>query len=182
MKFSWRPLAIRLLVPLVLGFFIAGCKGGASIAPGSTPPGDEISLLSGSRTSFKSLEGKVVLVNFWASWCDSCVEEMPSLEKLQREFGKDLVVLAVGVDDTPENLNSFALDHSLSMALGLDRDGQLKRMFRVTGLPESFILNKQGRFVMFNDPADNFPVVRIIGPRQWDNPSILAQFRSLVNS
>lgn len=140
-----------------------------------------MNLLSGGQISFESLRGKVVLLNFWASWCGSCVEEMPALERAQRQLGKDFVVLAVGVDDTAENLNSFAVDNNLSMLLGLDVDGRLKRLFRVTGLPESYVMNKEGRFVMLNDPADNFPVVRIVGPRNWDSPSILAQLRALVN-
>ncbi len=160
----------------------AACGGSGSVAPGGTPPGGVVDLLSGGQISFESLKGKVVLVNFWASWCSPCVEEMPALERVQRALGKDFVVLAIGVDDPPENLNSFAIDNNLSMLLGLDKSGKLKRLFRVTGLPESFIINKDGRFVMFNDPSDNFPVVRIVGPRSWESPSVLAQLRALVNS
>jgi cytochrome c biogenesis protein CcmG, thiol:disulfide interchange protein DsbE len=103
--------------------------------------------LDGEAVSLQSLRGKVVLVNFWATWCPPCKAEMPDLDALQREYGedKDFVVLGVNVEEDAEAVKSFAEQHRLSFPIVLDRDGSVTtKQFGVRPLPTTFIIDREG--------------------------------------
>jgi len=118
------------------------------------------------------LRGKVVLVNFWATWCPPCRKELPSMERLWRQF-KDagLVVLGVNVGETADEV--FAFSHGLATPLTfpllLDEDSRMAQSWPVKGLPTTFLIDKQGRIAY-----------GAIGGREFDSPAIVKQVRELL--
>jgi thiol-disulfide isomerase/thioredoxin len=90
--------------------------------------------------------GKVVLVNFWASWCGPCREEMPSLERLRRSLrGDPFVVLTVNEGESAQTVREFAKETRLGTVLLLDRDGGAARAWGARALPSSFVVGPDGR-------------------------------------
>lgn len=135
-------------------------------APDFTFPG-----LDGKNTSLSNYKGKVVLVNIWATWCPPCVYEMPSMQKLYNEFnGKNFEILAVSIDAAGvDAVAPFMKKHKLSFPALMDPKGTIKSMYRVTGIPESFIIDKQGILVG-----------KIIGPRDWATQEVFGFFQDLI--
>ncbi len=118
------------------------------------------------------LRGKVVLVNFWATWCPPCRKELPSMERLWRQF-KDagLVVLGVNVGETGDQVFAFSngLETPLTFPLLLDEDSKVAQSWPVTGLPTTYLVDKQGRIAF-----------GAIGGREFDSPAIVRQVRELL--
>jgi len=101
--------------------------------------------LQGKRWSFKDLRGKVVLVNFWATWCPPCRKEMPDLEALYREFKEQgLVVLAIS-DEEAGKVKQFLEQTQYTYPILLDPGRKVNEAFRIEGIPKSFIYDRDGR-------------------------------------
>jgi thiol-disulfide isomerase/thioredoxin len=101
--------------------------------------------LAGEAFSTSELRGKVVLVNFWATWCAPCREEMPALQALQHRLGKErLVVLAVNYGESPEKVQQFAQHTPVDFPLLLDRHMEAAKAWQVRVLPTSFVLGQDG--------------------------------------
>jgi peroxiredoxin len=99
------------------------------------------------QKSLNDYRGKVVLLNIWATWCGPCVEEMPSLERLHKEFGsKGLTIVAVSVDDpgTEAKVALFAKQLGITFEVLHDPDKNVARQYQATGYPESFIIGPEG--------------------------------------
>ena len=137
-------------------------------APNFTFPG-----LDGKKVSLADYKGKVVLLNIWATWCAPCVAEMPSMEKLYQELkNEDFEILAVSVDESgAEAVNPFMKKHKLDFPVLLDTKGDIKTLYQATGIPESFIIDKDGIIVE-----------KIIGPRDWAASGAIRFFRNLIQS
>jgi peroxiredoxin len=135
-------------------------------APDFTFPG-----LDGKMVSLSDYRGKVVLVNIWATWCPPCVEEMPSMEKLYQKLkGKDFEILAVSIDSLEAKVVApFMKKHKLTFPALIDSSGTIRKTYRATGIPESFIIDKNGILIE-----------KIIGPRDWTRPAILSFLSNLV--
>ena len=103
--------------------------------------------------------GKVVFINFWATWCPPCREEMPAMERLFRRSQKDgLVMLAVSVDADPEVVAQFLKEQRFTFTVGLDPKMKLADTYGVRALPASFIVDREGQLAAL-----------ALGPRSWDN-------------
>ncbi len=115
----------------------------------------------------KDYRGKVVFLNIWATWCPTCREEMPSMEKLYQELkGEAFEILAVSVDKTgAKAVAPFMKAHKLSFPALLDPEGTIARPYGVTGVPESFIINKEGIIEKI-----------VIGPIDWTEPAVVEFF------
>ncbi len=128
--------------------------------------------LDGKMTGLKGYRGRVVLLNIWATWCPTCVEEMPSMEKLYEQLkGEDFEVLTVSIDESgAKDVVPFMKKHKLTFPVLLDPGGKTaQRLYRITGVPESFIIGKEG----------NIEKV-IIGPTDWATPEAIGYFRNLI--
>lgn len=146
-------------------------KGGQ--APDFTLPD-----LDGKPVSLSSLKGKVVLVNFWATWCPPCKEEIPSMEKLWQRFGKDgLVILAVSVDKiSDEELKKFVQERKMTFTVLRDNSGGklgqvAEGLYGTTGVPETFIVDRNGIIQE-----------KVIGAAPWDAPEVIDFFTNLLKS
>jgi peroxiredoxin len=103
--------------------------------------------LEGKTWSRKSLHGKVVLVNFWATWCPPCRKEMPDLESLYEHFKKKgLVILAISDEDAGK-VKPFIAEHGFSYTVLLDPGRKVNTLFHVMGIPKTFIYDRHGKLV-----------------------------------
>jgi peroxiredoxin len=101
--------------------------------------------LAGKSWTLKDLRGSVVLVNFWATWCPPCRKEMPDLEALHQRFGpKGLVILAISDEETGK-VQPFIAEHRFSYPILLDPGRKVNELFRVEGIPKSFVYDREGK-------------------------------------
>ena len=108
--------------------------------------------------------GKVVFINFWATWCPPCRDEMPAMERLFRRSQKDgLVMLAVSVDADPKVVAQFLKEQPFTFTVGLDPKMKLADTYGVRALPASFIVDRQGHLAGL-----------ALGPRSWDDSAAQA--------
>ena len=118
--------------------------------PPVAAPAPEFRLMSpdGMPMNLSDLRGKVVLLNFWATWCPPCRAEMPELNALYRRYGneKDFVVVGVDLQERPEEVASFARQNSITFPLLVDHDGRVTGQgYRIRTLPASVIVDREGR-------------------------------------
>ena len=154
-------------------FFAAGL----SVArEGVDPPDFTLPLLGagplreGGTVSLSDLQGKVVFLNFWATWCPPCRIEMPSMELLHQEFAdQGLVMLAVNVGEAADVVSSFVKENALTFPIALDRTGAVSTWYGVQALPTTYIIDRRG-----------YIVSRTIGSIPWDTPEIAAVFKGLL--
>lgn len=128
--------------------------------------------MDGKRHALEDYRGKVVLINFWATWCPPCVREMPSMERLYQALGDEpFVVLAVNQWENTDHVFAFMgqIDVFPSFPILFDPDSAVSEAFGVKGLPTSFLLDRDGRVVY-----------RAVGGREFDHPEILQLIRELL--
>lgn len=96
------------------------------------------------KITLKEFSGRILLLNFWASWCDACHEEARELNRIQEGLGAEVVILGVGIQDTRENLEEFARRYNFRFPLARDPEGELAVSYGVTGIPETFLIDGTG--------------------------------------
>ena len=135
------------------------------------PTAPELNLrdLDGARHRMSDYRGKVVIVNFWATWCPPCREEMPSMQRAYEQLHREgIEMLAVNVGENEDIVFAFTADYPVEFPLLLDLDSATIQSWPVRGLPTTFVVDTQGRLAY-----------RAIGGRAWDDPELLAQVRAL---
>jgi peroxiredoxin len=133
-------------------------------------PNFELKDPAGKPLSLKDFRGKVVFLNFWATWCPPCIEEMPAMEKLHQELEKDgLVMLAVNFQEGPERVKEFFTQHNLTFTPLLDRDGKVTEQYQAWGLPVSVVINKRGQIA-----------ARATGSKDWHSDEARQFFKKLL--
>lgn len=127
--------------------------------------------LDGKMVRLSDHRSKIVLVNIWATWCPSCVDEMPSMEKLYRKLqGEKFEILAVSIDALgAAAVAPFMKKYKLTFPALIDSAGAIRMSYRTTGVPESFIIDKNGILIK-----------KIIGPLDWARPEVLRYFHDLI--
>jgi len=146
-------------------------SGRPRLGKGVSAPDFALPDLDGKTVNLADYKGKVVLLNIWATWCPPCVEEMPSMEKLHQELkDEDFEILAVSIDVSgAKAVIPFMKKLKLSFSVLTDTEGAIKSLYQTTGVPESFIIDKQGIIVE-----------KVIGPRDWAAPGTIRSFRNLI--
>ena len=125
----------------------------------------------GNLLRLRDLRGKVVLLNFWATWCPSCNLEMASMEALHRKLSEQgLVIVAVNFREEPEAVNSYLHKHGLSFRVVLDRDGETFSRYETWSLPTSYLIGRNGNLLG-----------KVIGYREWNSAGAMAAFRYLLD-
>ncbi len=124
----------------------------------------------GRRVSLKDFHGKVVFLNFWATWCGPCRDEMPMMEALHREFkDRGLAVIAVNFKEDRQSVRSFFDELGLTFQALLDPDGDVSAHYDAISLPLTYIIDRDGMFVG-----------KAIGIRPWDGAEAKALIRDLL--
>jgi cytochrome c biogenesis protein CcmG, thiol:disulfide interchange protein DsbE len=140
---------------------------------GKHAPDFALSDLNDKPYRLSDFRGKVVFLNFWATWCKPCREEMPSMEVLYKNFEKDgLVILAVSIDrvTTTKDIPPFVKGMNLTFPVLIDSWGQTDKPYKRMGVPETFVIDQQG-------------IIReiVIGPRDWTRLDSLPVVTKLLN-
>lgn len=115
--------------------------------------------------------GQVVILNFWATWCPPCRDEMPSMERAwQKIKGKGIVILAVNMGEDEDAIFEFTGDYPVTFPLPMDSDGSVIKKYPVVGLPTTYIISPEGMVTH-----------RAVGTREWEHPQLLDQLRKMLN-
>ncbi len=140
-----------------------------------TLPGLEFKDLDQNKLNLEELvKDKIVIINFWATWCEPCAEEFPSMVKLLNEFGEDLIILAFSNDSTKDDITTFAkaftLDQQKNLILLWDKELTVSKLFKVNKLPESYIFDRQGKLLK-----------KVVGTRDWSNEDARLYFKMITS-
>ena len=158
-------------VVLLALFLASGCnKPEAPAVEGNPAPDFTLKDLSGRPVQLSSLRGKVVLVNFWATWCPPCREEVPSLIRMNQAMqGKPFQLLAVSIDEGGKDaVADFFRKSGASLPALLDTDGKVARRYGTTGVPETFVIDTKGVIMK-----------KVVGGMDWSSPEVLAALGDL---
>ena len=158
-----RKLTYLILVTLFVVF--AGCN---KVQPppkeGSVAPDFTLKDLSGRDVRLKDLQGKLVLVNFWATWCPPCRGEVPSMVKLNEAMaGKPFQMLAISIDEGGrEAVESFFRTSGAKLPVLLDTEQKICKTYGTTGVPETFVVDKKGVILK-----------KVVGAMDWSDPQVI---------
>ena len=167
-------MVLVLALTLLANVAPAGEPSQTMTAVPKQPPAPDFALkdVDGKLHRLSENRGKVVLVNFWATWCPPCRQEMPSMQRAWEKLkGENFEMLAVNVGEDEDTIFgfSFAAGMELTFPILLDPDSRAVRAWPVIALPTSFIVDRRGRIVY-----------RAVGGREWDDPELLKKIRELM--
>ncbi len=157
----------RTFASLLLFAALAGCNRGDH--PGQiTETAPDFTVHNGSQTiRLSQFRGKIVLLNFWATWCAPCIDELPSLQELQKQR-PDIQVLAISIDDDPDAYKAFLKQYDINLLSVRDGSQGANLKYGSVKVPETFVIDRQG-------------VVRrkFVSSQQWTNPEITGYLAKL---
>ncbi len=146
---------------------VSGCDRGAH--PSQTGQAAPDFIVADETTSIhlSDYRGKIVLLNFWATWCPPCIQEMPGLVELHHDR-PDLAILAVSIDQDPDAYSRFLVRRHVDLITVRDPGQTAAKLYHTEGWPETYIIDRQG-----------FIRRKIVGDPDWSNPEIRAYLKSL---
>jgi cytochrome c biogenesis protein CcmG/thiol:disulfide interchange protein DsbE len=150
--------------------FASGCdRGQRPRELGRMAP--DFTLRDGSQTlTLHQFRGQVVLLNFWATWCPPCIEELPSLMALHRRMPQ-LIILGVSIDSDAQAYRNFLLENGIDFATIRDPSQRVNHMYGTVQIPESYIIDRSGHIVR-----------KYISAQDWTSPEILRTLSAVMNS
>jgi thiol-disulfide isomerase/thioredoxin len=126
--------------------------------------------LNGKPVSLSSLQGKVVFLNFWGSWCKYCRDEMPSIQSMYNSLKSlDFEILAVNVNDSPQAAKKYIIQNNYSFPVVLDTEYRATQLYGVRGFPTTYIIDQKG-----------YLIGKLVGSRSWDTQEVLTVFKKLI--
>lgn len=170
---GWLP-ALLLLIAFVRGEAASDpYESLALMRPAKKTGAKEFALPGpkGSTVRLGEFKGKAILLNFWATWCPPCLEEMPAMEKLyQRHKGQGFVVLGISVDTEGEKVvTPFLQEHKLTFPVAYDPKMKMAELYQLRALPTTYLINREGQIVAM-----------ALGPREWNGPDAHTLIESLL--
>lgn len=160
---------LRSTFALALILTLAGCYGGTKPTRIGTAAPNFVLQDSDRKVALHDYKGKVVVLNFWATWCPPCVEEMPSLVELQKRVkDKDVTVLAVSLDVDEGAYKKFIKDHNVDLLTVRDPDQKSNSLYGTYRFPETFVIDKNGILRR-----------KFIGAVNWTDPEVVEYLTSL---
>ncbi|RKZ67517.1 MAG: hypothetical protein DRQ44_05540 [Gammaproteobacteria bacterium] len=137
------------------------------------PPAPALALqdIEGKRYNLKDHQGKVIVLNFWATWCPPCVEEIPSLGRLQKAFSKDdLLVWSVDIGESKNEVEKFLNNVQANFPVLLNSEGDMVKQWQIIAFPTTFIIDRHGNIKL-----------TYFGGLEWDNPVVIKQIQAVVD-
>lgn len=163
-------LASITLLALALVWVVAGTLEARVVNAGDTAPDFTITTDRGRTITRDNFGGKILVLNFWATWCAPCIEELPTLDAFQRQFApQGVVVLGVSIDRNEKIYRSFLERAQLSFQTARDPDANLSASYGTFQVPESYILDRSGKVIE-----------KVISNQNWMDPEFLARMRRLL--
>ena len=159
---------------LALMFLLAGAAAAADLKvwAGGPPPALALKDLDGGSHRLSDYRGRVVLVNFWATWCGPCRDEMPSIQELKDKLaGKPFVVLAVNLDEPESRIRKFLSQMKLDFTILLDPERKAARAWRARILPASYVIGPDGRIRY-----------TLVGEINWGHEHVVSRIAELLPS
>lgn len=155
-------LSAELATLKSLGFHVFPAP--VDIQPFSVPA------LAGGTVDAKSLQGKIVLFNFWATWCPPCKAEMPSIETLWNTLKNDkFTIAAVSTGEKKKTVTDFIAANKYTFPIFLDESGALGRIYATQGIPTTYVMDKKGRII-----------AGVVGSTQYDNPDLIKALKAMA--
>ncbi len=181
-----RGTVSRLLLAILILFFSAGLVFGAEVRPWyaarletlgfyvfdqpSEQPNFNVASVDGKMKSRLSTKGNVTLLNFWATWCPPCKEEIPTIQRLHEIMkGEKFEIMAVDLGESPKSVKSFLEENKITYPVYVDPKNSLASTYASIGIPTTYILDKNGKFI-----------AGFIGPFDYDNPEFVAIMKELA--
>jgi len=153
-------LVVLAAVTVVLFFILSQKQRFTPVVAGNKAPDFTLPDLKGNPVSLNGFKGKVVFLNFWATWCKPCEEEMPSMQLLYNALksqNQPFEIVAVSIDsEGPEVVQKFIERYNITFTVLHDRKGRIKDTYKTTGVPETFIIDQGGIIAE-----------KVWGPRDW---------------
>ena len=141
------------------------------IPDGTNPVEVRLQDINGTSVDISDFRGKIVFLNFWATWCPTCLVEMPAMEKLYRKLKvKDFAMVTISIQDSGAAVKEFFDKNNLTFTALLDSFGNTVPAFGIRAIPTTFILDKAGRIIGL-----------VTGPREWDSRESIAMFEYLID-
>jgi cytochrome c biogenesis protein CcmG/thiol:disulfide interchange protein DsbE len=163
-KWRWSQFDVKtaVFVALVL-LCLNGCYSG-SRPPRIGTAAPDFSVRDSDRTiTLSQFKGQIVVLNFWATWCPPCIEEMPSLVEMQQRMkSKGVTVIAVSLDVDESNYHRFLRDHGVNLLAVRDGDGKSNALYGTFKFPETYVIDRNG--IMRR---------KFIGPVDWTMPDVI---------
>ena len=170
-----KPILFFLIVGSIAGYFVyrevtrVGKPGIGNI--GQQAPEFTIKDENGRAVKLSDYRGKLVFLNFWATWCGPCVDEMPEMELMNKALkDRKFQMMAVSIDIQWDTVKEFYKQHNLSIPVFLDPGQQVARdLYKATGWPETFLIDPNG-----------FVLRHVVGPAHWADPRVMAEIQAMI--
>ncbi len=163
--------ALAFIAALVVIFIHPSYRNGQASLRGQTAK-DFALTIDGKPTRLSDLRGKVVLLNFWATWCQPCVDEAPSLDALQKEIAPlGGTVLGISVDDDQSAYRQFLKTHNIDFPTYRDPSKQIPLSYGTKMYPETYVIDRDGRINS-----------KIVGPQDWTSPAMMAYLDTILRA
>jgi peroxiredoxin len=167
-------VAVALFAAVAAAFALIQEPSGPSLRPGSTAPGFSLPVSGGANVTLASLRGRVLFVNFWATWCAPCREEAPSLERLYqalRPEGFEVLGISIDAERDEAAVEAFKRELGLTFPIPRDADKRTYGAYQASGVPETYLVDRGGRVLE-----------RFVGPQNWDDPRYARAIRRALAS
>jgi cytochrome c biogenesis protein CcmG, thiol:disulfide interchange protein DsbE len=167
--------AIQVLIGIclmILAWAVVDTFRERIVVAGDTAPAFQVTTDAGRTVSRADFGGKLLVLNFWATWCPPCIEEMPSLNQFQQQFaGSGLVVVGVSVDQNEQAYRKFLDRVKVAFATARDPEARISSEYGTFKFPETYIINRDGKVVE-----------KIVGPTNWTDEGLLTRVKNLLAS
>lgn len=165
-------LIIILFGASVVFYILRHQQAPSTTRVGLPAPDIELTNSNNDKLKLSGLRGSVVFVNFWATWCPPCIDEMPSIERLSRYLAGNskFKIVTIFYNDDMNKVLRYMKEMNYTFPVYLDSGGDAAEKFGITGVPETYIIDKKG--ILRN---------KVIGPSEWDSPYVIEALSKLMN-
>ena len=166
-----KPVIFFTIVALLAGLAIyQEIQNPGPTLQGSVAPDFELKNAEGEIVRLSDFKGDLVFLNFWATWCEPCIRELPAMMTMEETFaGRPFTMLGISVDTSWEQVEGYLEEHGFALNTVLDPGQRVKQEYRVTGFPETFLID-----------GDGVVLKKYIGPWPWDDSRMLAEVEALI--